>query len=120
MEKGMSLRLGRSSSIRDIDITLPLDGGEERHCRLGRIQGRVWDQLYSPTSIAQVDSHVRSQLAEGLAEELRELIGKTRTEISVGPPLPPQFDHFRLTIIGPNPRFERDRSRQSTRCLFTS
>ncbi|RFU31755.1 hypothetical protein B7463_g4585, partial [Scytalidium lignicola] len=82
MEKGLSLRLGRSSNIRDIDVTLPFDREEERHSRLGRIQGKVWDQLYSPTSLAQVDGHVRGQLAEGLAKELRELIGKIHSEIS--------------------------------------
>ncbi|RQM07080.1 hypothetical protein DH86_00000218, partial [Scytalidium sp. 3C] len=49
----------------------------ERHSRLARIQGKVWDQLYSPTSLAQVDNHARGQLAEQLSKELREVIGKT-------------------------------------------
>lgn len=83
MEKGLSLRLGRSSNIRDIDIALPFDPEGERHSRLARIQGKVWDQLYSPTSLAQVDNHARGQLAEQLSKELREVIGKTNPKVSV-------------------------------------
>lgn len=94
MEKGLSLRLGRSSNIRDIDVTLPFDPEEERHSRLGRIQGKVWDTLYSPTSLARVDGHVRGQLAEGLAKELRELIDKTHSEISVRLHLALESDRF--------------------------
>lgn len=93
MEKGLSLRLGRSSNIRDIDITLPFDREGELHSKLGRIQGKVWDELYSPTSLAQVDTLVRAQTAERLADELLELISKTHSNIPVGrlfllPPYP--------------------------------
>ena len=92
MEKGLSLRLGRSSNIRDIDITLPFDKEGERHSKLGRIQGKVWDQLYSPTSLAHANTQVRGQIAEGLADELREIINRTHSDVSVSRPFLPPSD----------------------------
>ncbi|KAI0127176.1 hypothetical protein BJ170DRAFT_624479 [Xylariales sp. AK1849] len=47
-EKNLSLRLSRASNIRDSDITLPLDSDAARPARVASIQGKVYDQLYSP------------------------------------------------------------------------
>lgn len=82
MERGISLRLGRPSNIHDADITLLVSSNESRSVKLGRINGMVYDQLYSPTSLLQpVES--RNNLADVLAGELRELINDTHAEISV-------------------------------------
>lgn len=82
VEKGLSLRLARSSTIRDSDITLPdpnclaRDGFSRMVCiwiRLSSIQARVYDDLYSPSSF-QSSQFVRTKSAEQLAREL-ELVG---------------------------------------------
>lgn len=82
IEKGLSLRLGRSSNIRDTEITLPFNLDEPRSTKLGRINGMVYDQLYSPASLSRPDDE-RSHVAEALARDLRELINETHAEISV-------------------------------------
>lgn len=81
-EKGLSLRLGRSSNIRDTEITLQLDPDEPRSTKLGRINGMVYDQLYSPAGLSRPDDE-RRHVAEALAGDLRELIRETTAEISV-------------------------------------
>ncbi|KAE8451664.1 hypothetical protein EG329_003121 [Mollisiaceae sp. DMI_Dod_QoI] len=80
VEKGLSLRLGRSSTIRDVDITLPID--QTRPTRLGRIQGQVYDQLYSPAGLSQPYNAERGRMAEALAKELRDVIKETRSEVA--------------------------------------
>ena len=82
LEKGLSLRLGRSSNINDAEITLPFDPDGPRPTRLGRIQGRVYNQLYSPAGLSLSDDE-RGRMAETLAGELRELINETRVEVFV-------------------------------------
>lgn len=82
IEKGLSLRLGRSSNIRDAEITLAFDPDEPRSIKLGRINGMVHDQLYSPAGLSRPDEE-RSYLAEALSRDLRELINETHAEISV-------------------------------------
>jgi hypothetical protein len=77
MEKALSLLLGRASTIRDSDVTLPLDAEEDRHTRLGRIQGMIYDQLYSVAGSTQTDDFARGRIAIQLAKELREVIKKT-------------------------------------------
>ncbi|KAF5584304.1 fungal specific transcription factor factor [Fusarium pseudoanthophilum] len=79
-EKGLSLRLGRSSTIRDTDITIPVPSIEARPnigCfgqldkmrELASLQGKIYDQLYSPAALAQPQS-IRVTRARGLASEL--------------------------------------------------
>ncbi|KAF2238759.1 hypothetical protein EV356DRAFT_563475 [Viridothelium virens] len=80
-EKGLSLRLGRSSNIRDAEITLPFVADMPRSVRLGRINGMVYDQLYSPAGLSRLADE-RSHMAEILAGDLRELIKETRADIS--------------------------------------
>ena len=81
IEKGLSLRLGRSSNIRDTEITLPIDPNEPRSARLGRINGMICDQLYSSAGLFRPDEE-RGGIAESL-EDTRALINETHAEISV-------------------------------------
>ncbi|KAE9369112.1 hypothetical protein N431DRAFT_485113 [Stipitochalara longipes BDJ] len=83
LEKGLSLRLGRSSNIRDIDITLQFDRDVPRPTRLAKIQGNVYDQLYSPAGLSRPEVE-RGYMAESLAGELRELINETQLEVLEG------------------------------------
>lgn len=82
IEKGLSLRLGRSSNIRHADITLPINPDEPWSTRHARIQGKVFDQLYSQAGLSCSD-HERGLAAQALAEESRALINETRAEIMV-------------------------------------
>ncbi|KAH8678426.1 hypothetical protein BX600DRAFT_452045 [Xylariales sp. PMI_506] len=77
MEKALSLRLGRSSTIRDSDVTLSVDPKQSRYTRLAKIQGRVYDQIYSPASSTQTNEYTRGQIAIELATELRHIITET-------------------------------------------
>ena len=82
IEKGLSLRLDRSSNIQDAEITLASDPGMSRPTRLARIQGELYHQLYSPKGLSRKD-HERVRMAEALAGELRELINETHVEVLV-------------------------------------
>jgi len=83
LDKGLAVRFGRSPNIRSADIMLPQDADEPRSVRVARIQEKVQDQLYSPTSLARPDTR-RAQIAEGLAADLREIIKETHDETLVG------------------------------------
>jgi hypothetical protein len=81
LDKGISLRLGRSSTIRDEDISLssiPDDPG----VRTARIQGRAYDELYSPKGLLRKDTE-RAYIAESLATEVNQCIIDTRAAILV-------------------------------------
>ncbi|KAI1127902.1 fungal-specific transcription factor domain-containing protein [Nemania abortiva] len=80
LEKSLSLRLGRSSNFRDEEVTTPLPSNPNiRRCsRNSRIQGKIYEQLYSPTGLA-VFNVQRGEMAQALASELREIIDETRT-----------------------------------------
>ena len=82
IDKVLSFRLGRSSNIRDAEITLPFDPDYPRPTRVVRIQGMAYDQLYSPAGLSRPDDE-RGHVAEALAEELRELIIETHVEVFV-------------------------------------
>jgi hypothetical protein len=84
IEKMLALRLGRSSTIRENDISVPKIGHENSpHAIINQIspiwiaisdlQGRVFDELYSPGSLAQ-PGHVRTSKARALAEEAGRLL----------------------------------------------
>ncbi|KAI8188592.1 hypothetical protein K4K48_006462 [Colletotrichum sp. SAR 10_66] len=79
-EKGLSLRLGRSSTIRDSDVTVPslapnpradtaIFGQLQKWTELARIQGMVYDQIYSPAALIQPQA-VRTARARRLASVL--------------------------------------------------
>jgi hypothetical protein len=79
-EKALSLRLGRSSTIRDSDITIPVPYVDslseityfsqlDRMKDLAHLQGKIYDQLYSSGALAQPQD-VRSTRARSLVAEL--------------------------------------------------
>lgn len=81
MEKGLSLRLGRASHIQDEDITLAWES-DPKDIRAARIQGKVYDQLYSPSGLSRTLNE-RVVIAQSLVEELRSLIDEADAEIVV-------------------------------------
>ena len=79
-EKTLSLRLGRLSTFRDQDITLPRPGMERPRgsflaelvpgwVTIASIQGRIYDDIYSPGALMQ-PPHTRASRAQDLASEL--------------------------------------------------
>jgi hypothetical protein len=84
IEKILALRLGRSSTIRETDILVPKIGHENSpHAIFNQVspvwiatsdlQGRVFDELYSPGALAQ-PADVRTSKARALAEEAKRLL----------------------------------------------
>ncbi|RDW93602.1 putative C6 transcription factor [Aspergillus mulundensis] len=79
-EKMLSLRLGRPSTFRDQDITLPRPGMERPNgtflaelapgwITMASIQGRIYDDIYSPGALMQ-PPHIRTSRAQALAAEM--------------------------------------------------
>ena len=90
VEKGLSLRLGRPSSVSDYDITLPLPepGADEsrpyytctiRWIKLSSIQGRVYMRLYSPAALSG-PQEARISWAQSLAAETNALLNSITTD----------------------------------------
>ncbi|KAL9567519.1 hypothetical protein ACKAV7_008283 [Fusarium commune] len=105
-EKGLSLRLGRSSTIRDADITIPVPsiqarpeigyfGRLDKMKELASLQGKIYDQLYSSAALAQPQK-VRATRARGLASELE----------------------VHANIMGPSDKLYLDAMRQATSSEF--
>ncbi|KAF4490466.1 hypothetical protein FAGAP_10763 [Fusarium agapanthi] len=80
-EKGLSLRLGRCSGVRDSEVSLTHQENQHRSIRLGRIQGKAYDQLYSHEGL-NTPNATRCQIANGLAQELQSIIDETHHEIA--------------------------------------
>ncbi|KAI8953772.1 fungal-specific transcription factor domain-containing protein [Xylaria longipes] len=99
LEKSLSLRLGRSSNFRDAEITTPLPSNiKMRRCALtSRIQGKIYDQLYSPTGLARFDVE-RGLMAQSLASELREIISETKIACH-NPVLAPGAEHDKMLAV---------------------
>lgn len=89
LEKNLSLQLGRSSTLRDHDITVPLKaikmgyqvGGSlgilsPKWLRISQIEGRVYDEIYSPEALHQ-DANTRNSRARSLIADLKEIINDT-------------------------------------------
>ncbi|KAF2018575.1 hypothetical protein BU24DRAFT_418099 [Aaosphaeria arxii CBS 175.79] len=84
MDKGLCLRLGRASFIQDYDIAVPWPsfGDEEIYrasnefckfsCKLAGLQGRVYEELYSPFALRKPTSS-RTAYAEALASDIRQI-----------------------------------------------
>ncbi|KAF6834065.1 fungal specific transcription factor domain-containing protein [Colletotrichum plurivorum] len=88
VDKSLSLRLGRPSVIQDYDITVPYPSSSSKiHGALmsyfclwvivSRIQGKTYEQLYSPEAISQPIS-VREGRARSLAAELQQVTQRTQ------------------------------------------
>ncbi|GAB1202337.1 hypothetical protein APSETT445_000949 [Aspergillus pseudonomiae] len=80
-EKALSLRLGRASSIQDYDISLPAEDGllgdfepwrtiYPLWINLARIQGKVYEMLYSPAALRK-PANERASHARQLAAEMQ-------------------------------------------------
>ncbi|WAO96393.1 Zn(2)-C6 fungal-type domain-containing protein [Fusarium falciforme] len=80
-ESGLSLRLGRSSGIRDSDIVTPVNPNEPRFIKVSRVQRQVYDRLYSPASLS-ASADDRYQTCQRLSQEMRATIYETRVELS--------------------------------------
>ncbi|KAI1312331.1 fungal-specific transcription factor domain-containing protein [Xylaria venustula] len=89
LDKSLSLRLGRPSNLRDAEITTPLPGepGIRRCSQTSIIQGKIYDQLYSPTGLARSDME-RGAMAQTLASELRGLINGNKADFQNPPRIP--------------------------------
>lgn len=95
-DKGLALRMGRASSIQDWDITIPLPKPERARGPLwhyftlwvlcARVQGRIYELLYSPESVTQ-PAHVRQSRVDTLTRELDVVDIRTR-EANVGSSFP--------------------------------
>lgn len=84
LDKGLSLRLGRASTIQDYDISLaPTFTRLDISClwktvytlwiTLSRIQGKVYELLYSPAGLSQPEAE-RVAHARSLASEMQESV----------------------------------------------
>jgi hypothetical protein len=84
-DKGLSLRLGRASSIQDYDLSLQLpetEGNDQLPIFLtlrrfwvltASIQGRIYEQLYSATALTS-SAEERANKALRLAEEMEAIM----------------------------------------------
>ena len=84
MDKGLCLRLGRASCIQDYDIAVPMPvlGAEENFaagnglirfwCKLAGIQGRVYEDLYSPHALKQPKAS-RAAKADLLVTDIKQM-----------------------------------------------
>ncbi|KAM0271123.1 hypothetical protein ACHAQH_009210 [Verticillium albo-atrum] len=83
VEKGLSLCLGRPSTVQDYDITIPLPEFDAlsagplvhvalRWIKLSQVQGKIYKGLYSPAGLAE-SVEVRARWANALVEEMRVL-----------------------------------------------
>ncbi|OOF94288.1 hypothetical protein ASPCADRAFT_6972 [Aspergillus carbonarius ITEM 5010] len=91
LDKAVSLRLGRASTIQDYDITsleaLDMTGINEPFksiyplwVKLATIQGQTYELLYSPAALAQPESE-RISRARQLASEMQQMVMKPFEEI---------------------------------------
>lgn len=94
VEKGLSLRLGRASTIQDWDVTIPLPEStpEDQESnqtsalflglgvKLARCQGDIHELLYSSTSLALPD-HVRHSRVQILENQLGEIGGEIKAKM---------------------------------------
>lgn len=98
-ERMLSLRLGRSSSFRDQDITVPRLGILQdrepdsllnpilpKWIEVAGLQGRTYDEIYSAGALIQ-PAHVREPRARALAGDLEKLLNREDAfEVCICPP----------------------------------
>lgn len=95
LDKSLCLRLGRSSSIQDYDITVAYPSGAELHriaiaafmklwIQGARIQGLIYEKLYCPEAIAQPEIVRRPRMQELV--QLLEDLDLATTHVTVCPP----------------------------------
>jgi hypothetical protein len=79
MDKNLSLRLGRASTIQDYDISIPRPAPRSPEwprslwywVKIAEIQGQIYEQLYSPGAFSKTDEE-RSQTAKRISMTLHE------------------------------------------------
>lgn len=89
LEKNLSLQLGRSSTLRDHDITISLKhvrtvyqvGGSlgvlsPKWLQVSQIEGRVYDEIYSPDALQQ-SPRQRDARAMKLVADMNEIINSS-------------------------------------------
>jgi hypothetical protein len=91
LDKSLSLRLGRSSTIQEYDVTVPEPSIDRPGHNLmitaffslwivgSRLQGQIYELLYCPEAIAQPES-VRRSRVELLLQRFEELERLTNAE----------------------------------------
>lgn len=100
MDKNLSLRLGRASTIQDWDISIPYptltndrpvkgEGLASYWVCLARIQGQTYEQLFSPAAFMKSEAE-RVEIATRLVSSLNESLG-FRQKVSR---LIPETHHF--------------------------
>lgn len=84
LDKGLCLRLGRASTIRDYDISIPLPGSNPADTdytgkqmvlfwvKLSGLHSRLYEDLYSPCALRE-DVYSRAEKATKLASEIEEM-----------------------------------------------
>jgi hypothetical protein len=93
IDKSLSLRLGRPSTIPDWDITVPQPSTNDSiseaviayfviSIETARCQGNIYEMLYTPNSMAQPDQ-VKQSRVEALVSDLQNLDAKI-LETNVG------------------------------------
>lgn len=126
MDKGLSLRLGRASTIQDWDVTIPLpESSPGDHAsdqalvpllalgvKIARCQGNIHELLYSSTSLA-LSEQVRHSRVQILESQLGE-VGEEIKSLNVGVLTGPQPERPTLTFghVGTNGEVEHERSSQ--------
>ena len=93
VDKSLSLRLGRSSTIQDYDVTVPYPDTDDpgwtglTSCFVlwvmaAKIQGQIYEMLYCPEAMTQPEE-VRKARVEILAKRLEDLEADTNA-LAVG------------------------------------
>lgn len=88
LDRGLALRLGRAPIIQDFDVTLPRVIGRVNATEMWKeilklwiahadVQGRIYEMLYSPSSLAR-PAAARIEAARGLAAELKAIAEQAR------------------------------------------
>ena len=76
MDRSLSLRLGRAPTIPDYDISLPETLSNSQLIRTARIQGKVYEKLYSPFALSE-PSNERAAHAQQLAIDIKRVLEET-------------------------------------------
>lgn len=76
IDKGLSLRLGRPSTIQEWDVPMPAKPTEARWSKTASIQGRVYEQLYSVSGLSRPYEE-RIGTAATLVSELQKVMSET-------------------------------------------
>jgi hypothetical protein len=98
VDKGLSLRLGRASSIQEYTLSLTLESFEHRWNRTATILGRTYEQLYSPSALSQSLAE-RIGKAEVLAREMQTLVDESRDLLEVSLFLDKQRRERRVNLL---------------------